>query len=235
MGAWCWTDNFLPWFAKQGYDSYAMSLRNHGNSPDKGKLVFRRVKEYVKDLGNTVEKLKGPVHIIGHSMGGFTLQHYLANPSEKLGKAVLLCAAPPHGSWKLVGSLVREHPFLFAKGNLLMSWLPVLGDRANARKIMFSANCPDERLEYAMRHLKDESFMVFLDMILLDLPKPAAAKRKPIIVGAEKDFLVPLKDTLTMAKAYGVEPYIIPDASHNFFLEPGWEKTAEVVLHFLEE
>lgn len=234
MGAWCWTDNFLPWFAAHGYDTYAMSLRNHGNSPDKGKLVSRRISEYVEDLGNTVEKLNGPVHIIAHSMGGFTLQHYLAAPSNKLGKAVLLCAAPPHGSWKLVGKLVREHPLLFIKSNLLMSWLPILGERSNARKIMFAANCPDDRIEYAMRHLKDESFMAFLDMLVGNLPKPARASQKPFIVGAEKDYLVPLDDTLKMAKAYGVEPHIIKDASHNFFLEQGWEPTAEVILRHFE-
>lgn len=234
MGAWCWSDNLLPWFAARGYDSYAMSLRNHGNSPDKGRLVFRRISEYVEDLGNTVKKLRGPVHVIGHSMGGFTLQHYLANPDENLGKAILLCSAPPHGSWKLVGDLATQHPILFAKSNLLMSWLPIIGNKANARKVMFSANCPDERIDFAMRHLKDESFLAFLDMLVLDLPKPAAAKRKPVIVGAEKDFLVPLSETVRTARAYGVEPYIIQDASHNFFLEAGWEPTAEVILQRIE-
>jgi non-heme chloroperoxidase len=28
--AWCWDENFLPWFAEQGYAAYAVSLSGHG-------------------------------------------------------------------------------------------------------------------------------------------------------------------------------------------------------------
>jgi pimeloyl-ACP methyl ester carboxylesterase len=31
--AWIWDVNFLPWFAEQGYQAYALSLRGHGGSP----------------------------------------------------------------------------------------------------------------------------------------------------------------------------------------------------------
>ena len=30
--AWCWDENFLPWFAEQGYAAYAVSLSGHGAS-----------------------------------------------------------------------------------------------------------------------------------------------------------------------------------------------------------
>jgi len=234
MGAWCWTDNFLPWFAEHGYDSCAMSLRNHGNSPERGKLTFRRIKEYVEDLRITVEKLNGPVHIIGHSMGGYILQHYLSEPSAKVGKGVLLCSAPDHGSWGLVRKLIREHPFLYAKSNLTMSWLPVITEGGNARQVMFSQHCPEERINYTMKHIRDESFWAFLDLLGLDRPDPKKVQRPLMIVGAEKDYLVPLKDTLKMAKTFGIEPYIIPGAAHNFFMESGWEPTALEILKFLE-
>jgi pimeloyl-ACP methyl ester carboxylesterase len=129
---------------------------------------------------------------------------------------------------------MRQHPLLFVKSNLTMSWLPILGHRANARQVMFRDDCPDDRIEYCMRHLKDESFLVFLDMIGMNLPDAKKMSRPLMIVGAEKDYLVPLKDTLKMAKAYGKEPYIIRGASHNFFLESGWEPTATAILKFIE-
>jgi pimeloyl-ACP methyl ester carboxylesterase len=95
MGAWCWTDNFLPWFADNGYDVHAISLRNHAGSEKKGSLRFKSVKEYVEDLRQVIESLPGPVFLIGHSMGGFTIQHYLTQPGPKVQKAVLLCSSPP--------------------------------------------------------------------------------------------------------------------------------------------
>ena len=30
--AWCWAENFFPWFAAQGHESYAPSFRGHGGS-----------------------------------------------------------------------------------------------------------------------------------------------------------------------------------------------------------
>ena len=44
MGAWCWSDNFLPWFAEQGYDVHAISLRNHAGSEKKVLCVSSRLK-----------------------------------------------------------------------------------------------------------------------------------------------------------------------------------------------
>ena len=30
--AWCWEEHFIPFFYAHGYNVYAMSFRNHGNS-----------------------------------------------------------------------------------------------------------------------------------------------------------------------------------------------------------
>ena len=32
MGAWCWAEHFLDFFADRGFDAYALSLRGHGRS-----------------------------------------------------------------------------------------------------------------------------------------------------------------------------------------------------------
>jgi len=234
MGAWCWEDNFLPWFAQQGYDTYAMSLRNHANSMKKGSLTFRRIKEYVQDLRTVVDSLPGPVHVIGHSMGGFTLQHFLASPSGNMGKAVLLCSAPPHGAWKLVGKLVKQHPLLFAKSNLLLSWKPIIVSKKNAREIMFRPDYPEDKLDEALEKLQDESFMAFLDMLFSYLPDPSKVHTPLMVVGAENDYLIPIADLQKTAKRYGVEPLVVKGASHNFFMESGWEPIAEKILAFLE-
>ena len=80
MGAWCWMDNFLPWFAAAGYDTHAVSLQNHGNSEKKGSLRMKSIKAYVEDLRQVVDKLQEPVHLIGHSMGGLIARACLERP-----------------------------------------------------------------------------------------------------------------------------------------------------------
>jgi pimeloyl-ACP methyl ester carboxylesterase len=234
MGAWCWSDNLQPWFAAKGFDTCAMSLRNHGGSAAKGSLRFRRIREYVQDLSSMVDSLPGPVHVIGHSMGGFILQHYLASPAPRFGKAILLCSAPSNGAWKLIRNLLIDFPLLFLKSNLLLSWKPIFADTRNSRKVMFSEDFPEDELETLLPKLQDESYLAFLDMLFMDLPDPKKVHRSMLIVGAEKDYLVPISDTRKMAERYGVDPYIIPGAPHNFFLETGWEPVAEMILSYLQ-
>lgn len=41
-GAWCWRENFMPYFAAAGYDTYAISLRGQGGS-ERGDLKARRL------------------------------------------------------------------------------------------------------------------------------------------------------------------------------------------------
>ena len=39
-GAWCWRENFMPYFSAAGYDCYAVSLRGQGGS-ERGNLKAR--------------------------------------------------------------------------------------------------------------------------------------------------------------------------------------------------
>jgi len=235
MGAWCWTDNLLPWFANQGYDTFALSLRNHGKSPNRGSTTFRTIKEYVQDLSDTLANIPGEVHVVGHSMGGFVLQHYLKNPGNKVGKGILLCSAASHGAGTLVKKLVQDFPIGFLKSNLTLSWLPILADKRHARKVMFRQDITDVRMDAILSNMKDESFLVFLELFFMNLPDPKKVNKPIMVIGAEKDYLIPEKDTRKMAAAYGVDPFIIPEASHNFFLEDEWEYVAENMLAFLEK
>jgi len=234
MGAWAWEDNLLPWFAQQGFNSVAMSFRNHGGSGPRGGLKFKSVHEYVADLAEVVHQLEGPIYLVGHSMGGFVIQHYLSRTADsRIQKAVLLCAAPPHGNFSVLGRLMSHATLGFIQSNLLMSWKPVLMNRKYARKIMFTDHTPEKKIEDTIERMQDESFLVFLEMMALNLPDAKRIKTPLCIIGAEKDFLVSEKDTRKMAATYGVKPVIIPQAPHNLMLEPGWEQTAKIILEFI--
>lgn len=232
FGAWCWKENLQPWFAAQGYDVYAMSLRNHGNSEKKGKLCFRRIREYIDDLRTVVAGLHGPVYLIGHSMGGFIVQHYLAQPDAHVQKAVLLCSAPPHGVWRITLRALREHPFLFLQANLTWSLAPLLKHPRLAKKFMFSDDFSDEAFQQVLQQMQDESYLAFLDMLCFHLPQPHRVQRPVMVVGGEADYLFPAADVDATARAYNTTPYRVKGGSHNFFMEKGWEPAAEAMVNF---
>jgi pimeloyl-ACP methyl ester carboxylesterase len=233
MGAWCWSDNFLPWFTADGYDVHAISLRNHAGSEKKGSLRFKSVKEYVEDLRQVIQTLPGPVFLIGHSMGGFTIQHYLTDPDPRVQKAVLLCSSPPQGNMGIIPRLLKDLPIPFLKANLQLSWKPVFKENAHARKVMFSEEYPEIKLEKAVGQMQDESFLAFLEMTALNLPDYKKVKTPLMIIGGEKDYLIPEKATRKMADLYKTEAYIVKNAPHNIMMESGWENVAEKISTFL--
>lgn len=235
MAAWCWKDNFLPWFASHGYHAYAVSLRNHGASEKQGGLRFKSIYEYVDDLRQAIKPLEAPVYLVGHSMGGFIIQHYLSrqyNPVVK--KGVLLCSSPVQGNLSVILRLLRELPLPFLKANLLLSWKPVFRQATHARKVMFSQSFPEEKLQKTLSHMQDESFIAFLEMTAFNLPDSRKINTPLMVIGGGKDFLVSEKGTRTMAERYGVEPLVVPNGSHNLMMEKGWEDIATAIDQFLQ-
>jgi len=55
-GAWCW-EPFLDYFAKHGYNGYALSLRGHGKSSNRKNLKLTRIDDYVEDVRQVVKDI----------------------------------------------------------------------------------------------------------------------------------------------------------------------------------
>jgi pimeloyl-ACP methyl ester carboxylesterase len=233
FGAWCWKENLMPWFSQQGYDVFSMSLRNHGRSEKKGSLKFRRIREYVEDLTTVVNQLNGPLYLVGHSMGGFIIQHYLSKqPAATVKKAVLLCSIPPTGAWRITLKTLLFHPLTFLKANLTWSLAPIFTHPQRARKFMFSPTFPEERFQQVLEQIQDESYLGYLDTLFLHLPHPEKVTTPVMVIGGEKDYLFPPSDVHVTAQAYHTNALLVKDAAHNFFMEDGWEDVAVKMEEF---
>ena len=232
-GAWCWDVHFLDYFAQQGFTAHAVNLRGHGGSEGREKLRWTRLADYVDDVGSAVRQLPGPPILIGHSMGGFIIQKYLED--HDVPGAVLLSSPPPAG---LLGALVRiatRRPLVFARVNLTFSLLPVIATPELAREAFLSAEVPDEQLRDYWKQMQDESYMALVDMVALDLPKPAKVKTPLLVLGAARDRMLEPAEIEATGRAYHTQAEIIPGVAHSSMLEPRWRTVAERILVWLRK
>jgi len=235
MGAWVWENNFVPYFHQLGYEVHAISLRGHSGSLNKKSIRWTSILDYKEDLLNYVNSLKGPVYLIGHSMGGFTIQHAMKDLPESAKAAVLLCSAPRHGLIRLVLKLILHYPIGFLISVLRMSWLPIMQHPDKLKRVIFRKDFSEENMKKLLPKMQEESFLAFLQMVFLKLPSIQKLTIPTFIIGGEKDYLVSEGDTKKMASFYGVKPFIIPGASHCFMLESGWEQVADKISGFFLE
>ncbi len=77
--------------------------------------------------------------------------------------------------------------------------------------------------------------MAFLDMVALDLPKPAKVKTPLLVLGVARDNMLKPGEIEATARAYNTQSEIIADVAHNSMLEPGWQAVAERILVWLKE
>ena len=232
-GAWCWDEHFLGYFAQRGYAAHALSLRGHGASEGKDRLRWTRLAEYVADVASVAGSLPQPPVVIGHSMGGAIVQRYLETPRAPAG--VLLASMPPAGACTAALRLARRHPLAFAKANLTLSLYPLVATPRLAREAFFSERLADERaLAYAGR-LGDESYLAFLDLLGLDLPRPQRVAVPMLVLGAGEDTFFDSREIAATARALRTEAVIFPGMAHDMMLEPGWQGVAERMATWIEE
>jgi pimeloyl-ACP methyl ester carboxylesterase len=230
-GAWCWDAHFLDYFAGQGFTVHAVSLRGHGDSEGKRKLRWTRIADYVEDVAQAAARLPSPPIVIGHSMGGLVVQKYLEQHSAPAG--VLLASVPPSGVLGTTLRLAMRHPLIFAMVNLKLSLYPLVATPALARESFFSEGLSDDLVNDYWERLQDESFLGFLDMLALNLPRPEKIKTPLLVLGAEKDTVFTTDEVKTTAKAYNTEAEIFTGMAHDMMLEPDWRLVAERMAGWL--
>jgi pimeloyl-ACP methyl ester carboxylesterase len=232
-GAWCWDVHFLDYFAGHGFASYAVNLRGHGSSEGREKLRWIRISDFVDDLASAVRQMPGPPILIGHSMGGFIIQKYLED--HNLPGAVLLSSPSPAGLLPTTLRIARRRPLVFAKITLKLSLLPLIATPRLAREAFFSEDIADDLLLEYWKQMQEDSVMAFLDMVALDLPRPAKVKTPLLVLGVGWDNMIKPGEIEATARAYHTQADIIPGVAHNSMLEPGWQSVAERILVWLKE
>jgi pimeloyl-ACP methyl ester carboxylesterase len=230
-GAWCWDVHFLDFFARNGYDAHALSLRGHGESGGRERLRWTRIRDYVDDVASVARQLGTRPVVIGHSMGGFIVQKYLADYAAPA--AVLLASVPPQGVMRTTFRLAARRPVAFAKANLTLSMYPLVATPELAREAFFSRNLDEATVHLYWSKLQDESYRGFLDMLALDLPKPAQVKTPLLVLGGAADSIFFPWQIEATGRAYNTRAECLPGIAHDMMLEPRWQDAADRILAWL--
>lgn len=224
--AWRWDEHFLDYFATRGYRAVAVSLRGHGGSTARKSLRWIGIQDYVDDIAAAAGQLPRPPVVIGHSMGGFAVQHYLERHTP--AGAVLVAAMPPSGVLGVTMRIARGYPREFVKVNTALRLGPLVEKPQLVKDLFFSPGMPDALVNSYYERVQDESYRVFLDMLVLELVRTKRVNRVPMLVlGAERDAIVTPREIRRTAAVYGAPVQIFEGMAHDMMLEPGWSVVAE--------
>lgn len=229
--AWCWRENFMPYFAEKGFDSYAVSLRSHGKSDSDKPLHKLSIADYVTDVENVVKHIGEMPVLVGHSMGGFITQHYLVKHPVKA--AILLTPSPYNGV-----KHASNRPAMYHRvANWVLSWkksfMFTLNTLPKARRAMYSKDLPKDLLQKYFERLDDESITAFFDMQKEHIPINYHSKVPMLVVAADNDRLLSVKCVEDTAKYYGADFVLMQNTAHNVMLDTRWEIVADRVFDWV--
>lgn len=233
-GAWIWEEYFLPWFAEQGFDAWAVSLRGHGESAGHEALAGWGLNDYAADVEQAIATIGAEPVLIGHSMGGMVVQKLLER--RRPPAVVLMSSVPPQGLTAVLGTMLSLNPTLLWEASMVQSFGPRGISLATMQRAMFAENIPREQSERYYNRLQSESHRVTIDMAGPGLAALKWFSLPPmLVVGAAQDtFIPPTLNELT-ALTFGAEKEILPQEAHAMMLGQRWIVAAERLKRFFDD
>lgn len=232
LGQWCWEEHFLDFFAAAGFDCAAVSLRAHGTSDTDRPLWQLSLKDYADDVLRTATTFRRRPALIGHSLGGTIVQQVAR--SLTVPAMVLLASNPPSGTRLTAFRTVRRHPVAAARAAITGQQLHLFGAPALARALFFTPDTPEPIIARTVARLQNESALAVAQS-LAPLQQASSPTNAPVlVVGAEHDAMVGMKDVRATADFYNTRPHFISGSGHCIMLDTHWEQAASLIVTWLQ-
>jgi pimeloyl-ACP methyl ester carboxylesterase len=230
-GAWCWADNFLGFFAGQGFLAAAVSLRGHGGSPSPGPLNSCTIADYVDDVATAAAELGNSPVVVGHSMGGFIVQKYLEKHHAPAG--VLMASMPSRSAHRAAVAfrIMRRHPLVSFRSYTVGTTADLVNTPRLAREHFFSEDTPEFVVTACAPRLQAESHHGGGLRIRF---RPGRVGTPLLVLGAEEDRSVITREVHATARDYGTRAEMFAGMGHNMMLEPGWPRVAGRIQTWLD-
>ncbi|KAL7090314.1 hypothetical protein ACP275_12G033000 [Erythranthe tilingii] len=247
--AWCWAENWLPYFSQHGFDCYAISLLGQGESDSPAGSVAGSLQTHTADVADFIGKeIQLPPVLLGHSFGGLIVQYYLSNVGNEqlqemerahpyLAGGVLVCSVPPSGNSGLVWRYLFSKPVAAFKVTLSLAAKAFQTSLPLCKETFFSASMEDELVLRYQKLMTESSRMPLFDLRKLNSSLPVPPMKDSslgiFVLGAKDDFIVDAEGLNETGTFYGVSPVCIEGVAHDIMLDCSWEKGAQVILSWL--
>lgn len=230
-GAWCWGENFLPFFAEKGYSAHALSLRGHGSS--EGNLKTASLDDYIADVLQIANQFNTHPILIGHSMGGYVIQHYLQRYADNVPAAVLVASIPINGIAPMNLRLIANFPKIAFRVIRNLDTYEMIRSPQTTKALFFSSDFPPHQLENYHAQMQSESLRILFDATIRP-PAPMSHPCPMLVLGAIHDRIFTREEIRMTARAYGTEAEFF-NMAHNMMLEPGWIAVAGRIAAWLDD
>lgn len=232
-GAWVWAEHFLPYFAEAGWHCAAVSLRGHGDSPDRAALDSYGLGDYVADVLDTAKALGRPPVIIGHSLGGMVAQRAVCR--MRAAGLALLAAVGPGGIGSSFTHMSLRHPDLLWQLGRMQTVGPEGVDYDVVRRGLFSADFPPERALSFVPRFQRESQLAANELLMPQwfhlMPRPPIPA---LVLGGSRDAFIPYGDLALAATYWAAEMKVVDGLPHVLMLDNTWEQAASVLADWLK-
>lgn len=226
-GSWVFK-NYINFFAKTGYNCYALDLRGHNKSG--GSVEGATMQDYVNDVQSVVAALgaRDPI-IIGHSMGGLIALMY---SSQFVASATIsLDGSPPLEVQK--ASEEKTYPAAYKPQDAGMPSNPLkamfkMGDINLWKLIKMKSKLGLE--SGIARSEREKGISIPKEKLMMPL----------LFIGAQYGASLPfgfgIEKVRQQAEYYGAPVIEIKGASHpGLLIGKHWKRSAQAILEWLEE
>ena len=223
-GPWCW-DHVAGRLRDLGHDVEAVTLPGHDH-PGDHRRIWNRISQYVGCVAAAAERHEQPV-LVGHSMGGYTIQRYLERGDTPASAAVLVASVPWRGTLRPNLRAIRRHPADTLLAAVLADYSRMVRTPEQVRELFFTGSTPDRAVEATAAQLQNESFVAINTMAFRRI-RTSRISTPVTVIAAEGDAVFTMDEQRELASAYGTQALAIA-GGHDMMLDEHWPELAAAI------
>ena len=152
-GPWCW-DDVAADLRRRGHEVEAVTLPGHDH-PGDHRRIWNRISQYIEAVAEAASSLDEPPVLVGHSMGGYTVQRYLEEHTAAAG--VLVASVPWRGSLRPNLRAIRRRPGPTVLAALTADYSRMVANADLVHELFFTPETPREIVASTVERLQNES------------------------------------------------------------------------------
>jgi pimeloyl-ACP methyl ester carboxylesterase len=226
-GSWMWK-NFLSYFGKRHYDSWAINLRGHHLSDPVNDWAEVGVKEYLEDIDQAVKKIGNNIVLIGHSMSGLLILKYAE--FKTLKGLIVSQSGPPKSILQKRGIEIKGAMPKGGQRLLTDKARPPMKDRDIVNAVLFDkGNVDEEVVTFVVENLGEESLRAGSEIMQMEVD-PANITAPIYVLGFDSSKIGmhwPIDVNKVLAEEFNAKDYkVIEPGGHDYMLEKNWQDFA---------